>query len=498
MKIGKLLILFAILSIAFAGCDEDEDPGNIMLPRADFAYTPSTPREGEEILFYADPEENSGDIVSWHWSFGDPEGSTSTKRNPYFTYAAAGDYEVVLRVMNAAGNSMEVSRTVTVTPPPPDEFPANIAWSFTSNNTVANINDGSSAPVIGDDGTIYYVESRAGAGSSVLAVTDGGESATLKWVSNAFGGELPNAPSIGPDGNIFINAWVDDRAISKISAADGSILWSGAIGTDVSNNTPAVDSQGNTYHGSRAQGANGGVFSWSPEGEKRWEITGVGAFYAAPVISADESTVYFLNTNEGKIWAVNAADGTQKWTEPVGLDAGIHGSSLSMGADGTIYFTTNTHVAAVTDEGETGALKWAVEVNDASNSGVVIGPDGTLYTGSVGGLLAMNPADGSVLWTYDAEIRESVPAVDMNGNIYVGTTSGLLLIVSPEGELLKELQLGDDVVNSPTIMEDGTVYVEATDKLTIKLYKILVENSGVADSPWPMKGKNVKNTALMN
>jgi outer membrane protein assembly factor BamB len=497
MKIGKLLILYAILSIAFVGCDEDEDPGNIMLPRADFAYTPTLPREGEEILFYADPDDSSGDIVSWHWSFGDPDATTSTKRNPYFTYAAAGDYEVVLRVMNAAGNSMEISRTVTVTPPPPDEFPATIAWAFSSNNVLGNINDGSSAPVIGDDGTIYYVESRAGALSSVVAVTDAGESATLKWASSEVGGELPNAPSIGPDGSIFINAWVDDKAISKLNAADGTILWSGAIGTDVSNNTPAIDSEGNTYHGSRAQGANGGVYSWTPEGEKRWEITGVGAFYAAPVISADESTVYFLNTNDGKIWAVNTADGTQKWTEPVGLDAGIHGSSLSMDADGTIYFTTNTHVAAVTDEGETGSLKWAVEVDDASNSGVVIGPDGTLYTGSMGGLLALNPADGSTKWTYEAEIQESVPAVDVNGNIYVGTANGLLLIVSPEGELLKELELGDDVVNSPTIASDGTVYVEATSNLTIMLYKIVVPESGPADSPWPMKGQNVKNTALL-
>ncbi|AHM59809.1 cell surface protein [Flammeovirgaceae bacterium 311] len=498
MKIGKLLILYAILSIAFSGCDEDEDVGNIELPRADFAYTPTVPREGEEILFYADPDDSSGDIVSWHWSFGDPEGTTSTKRNPYFTYAAAGEYEVVLRVMNAAGNSMEVARMVTVTPPPPDEFPATIAWSFTSNNAVSNINDGSSAPVIGDDGTIYYVESRAGSGSSVVAVTDEGESAALKWVSNAFGGELPNAPSIGPDGHIFINAWVDDLAISKLNAADGTIMWSGGIGTDVSNNTPAVDSQGNTYHGSRAQGANGGVFSWSPDGEKRWEITGVGAFYAAPVISADESTVYFLNTNDGQIWAVNAEDGTPKWEAPVGVGSGIHGSSLSMDADGTIYYTTSTYVAAVTDEGESGSVKWSVEVNDASNSGVVIGPNGDLYTGSVGGLLSLNPADGSLNWAYSAEIRESVPAVDVNGNIYVGTVDGLLLIVSPEGELLKELELGDNVVNSPTITEDGTIYVEATDMLAIKLYKILVENSGPADSPWPMKGRNVKNTALIN
>lgn len=491
MKIGKLLILSFLFSIAFVACEDDENVENMLPPRADFSFTPTAPIEGEEILFYADPERGSGEIATWYWTFGDPEASTSDKRNPYFTYANAGTYEVILKVMNSAGRSMEISRPVTVSPPPPDEFPANITWEFTTNTPVSNINDGSSSPVIGDDGTIFYVESRAGSESKVVAVTDQGESAELLWASNAIGGELPNAPSIGPDGNIYINAWVDDFAITKLNAADGTIMWSGGIGTDVSNNTPAVDSQGNTYHGSRSQIPNGGVYSWSPTGEKRWEITGFGAFYAAPVISSDESTVYFLNTDNGEIWAVNTEDGSQKWESPVGLGSGIHGSSLSMDAEGTIYFTTNTHVVAVNDEGETGSIKWQTEVDDASNSGVVIGPQGDLYTGSMGGLLSINPSDGSLNWSYDAEIVESVPAVDVNGNVYVGTNDGNLIIVNSQGQILRELELGDDVVNSPTITDDGTVYVEATSNSTIKLYKITVADSGPAESPWPMKGQNV-------
>ncbi|UJH90156.1 PQQ-binding-like beta-propeller repeat protein [Antarcticibacterium sp. 1MA-6-2] len=234
----------------------------------------------------------------------------------------------------------------------------------------------------------------------------------------------------------------------------------------------------------------------APPSEKRWEITGVGAFYASPVISSDESTVYFLNTSQGKIWAVNTEDGTEKWESPVGLDAGVHGSSLSMDTDGTIYFTTKTHVVAISDEGGTGSVKWQTAVNDASNSGVVIGPEGDLYVGSIGGLLALDPSSGEIKWTFEAEIAESVPAVDVNGYIYVGATNGNFFVVNPEGEQIKSWTLGDSVVNSPTITENGTVYVEATEMLQIKLYKIVVENSGPAVSPWPMKGQNVKNTGV--
>lgn len=497
MKNLKFLSLPLLFIFLFFGCESnDDDQVDTTSPSADFNLAPATPVVGEEILFYADPEEGSGEIVEWSWNFGDANNTTSDKRNPYFTYDTPGTYTVTLRVVNANGVVMQSTRLITVSPPPPDEFPANIVWGFTTNSTVANINDGSSSPVIDDNGHIYYVESRGGDASAVVAVIDQGESAELKWSSSEVGGELPNAPSIGPDGNIFINAWVNEKSINKLNAADGTIMWSGEIGTDVSNNTPAVDSQGNTYHGSRSQSPFGGVYSWSPTGEKRWEITGVGAFYASPVISSDESTVYFLNTDAGKIWAVNTEDGTTKWETPVGLEDGVHGTSLSMGADGTIYFTTNTHVAAVTDEGETGSLKWETEVDDASNSGVVIGPNGDLYTGSKGGLLALNPDDGSIIWTFDIEVVESVPAVDVNGNVYVGATNGKLYIVNSSGEQIKELELGDANVYSPTIADDGTVYVEATSASTIVLYKISVEESGPAVSAWPMKGQNVKNTGV--
>lgn len=495
MNLEKHLILCLLFCMVFVACDEDDTPENLAPPRVDFAYAPPFPLAGDEILFYADPEDGSGDIVSWSWTFGDESGGTSDKRNPYYTFESEGDYNVTLKVLNEAGAAMEVTRVVTVLPPPPDDFPAHIAWSFTNNTPVDRYNEGSSAPVIGDDGTIYYIESNAQEASSVVAVVDQGETAELKWATE-MGNDINNSPSIGPDGNLFINSWTGTRAIAKLNGQDGTIMWEGSIGTGVSNNTPAVDSEGNSYHGSRWQNPSGGAYSWSPTGEKRWEILGVGAFYAAPVLSSDESTVYFLNTNEGKIWAVNTADGTMKWDASVGLPSGIHGTSLSMGADGTIYFTTNTHVAAVTDEGTTGALKWSVQVNDASNSGVVIGPNGELYTGSEGGLLSLDPATGAVVWNYEAEIVESVPAVDVHGNIYVGTSAGELIIVNPQGNLLKALELGNDVVHSPTITDDGTVFVEVTDNMVIKLYKITVEGGGPADSPWPMKGQNVKSTGV--
>jgi PKD repeat protein len=247
MKNVKILFLSFSLSIVFFACEKDEFK-DLLPPGADFNYTPEVPVEGQEILFYADPTEGSGEIISWNWNFSDEKGSVSNKRNPYFTFESAGTYEVTLVVRNAAGAAFEVTKSVVVSPPP-KEFIANVVWEFSNNTTVSKYNEGSNSPVIGDDGTIYYVEGNASVLSQVVAVTDQGENAQLKWAT-ILENQASNAPSIGTDGNIHINTWTGTRAIAKLNAVNGEIMWSGSIGTGVSNNTPAVDAQGNTYHGS--------------------------------------------------------------------------------------------------------------------------------------------------------------------------------------------------------------------------------------------------------
>lgn len=494
MKKGKSIILSLILATSFLACEEDDFPLDPDVgPLAEFTYSPSAPVIGEELIFNGEQLTGSTEIISWNWNFGDENSTTSTERNPTFAYQTEGTYEVTLEVSDAA-QEYTTSQSVTVLGEPDM---ASVAWSYTTGTSVGNINDGSSAPVIGDDATIYYVESRGGAESNIVAVTDEGESANLKWASNAVGAELPNSPSIAPDGNILINAWSKDRAINKLDSSDGSLMWSGATGADQSNSTSAIDSQGNVYHSTRLTGGNGGMFSWDTDGNKRWGITGTGSMYSAPAVSADESTVYFLDTGSGQVRALNTEDGSDKWAAPVGTGGSRHGSSLSIDADGTIYYTTEAHVIALTDEGETGSVKWATEVTDAAQSGVIVGPNGDLYAGTRGGLLALDPDDGNIKWTYSADVLESVPAVDANGYVYVGTADGRLVIVDSEGEFEIELQLGDKSVNSPTIASDGTVFVEAFDENRIRLYKINIENGvGPADSAWPMKGQNVKSTGV--
>ncbi|MBW3011787.1 PKD domain-containing protein [Candidatus Woesearchaeota archaeon] len=56
------------------------------------------------VAFYAiahDPDAN--DVITYHWEFGD--GATSNLQNPIHTFTEVGEYEVVVRVEDSAGNT---------------------------------------------------------------------------------------------------------------------------------------------------------------------------------------------------------------------------------------------------------------------------------------------------------------------------------------------------------------------------------------------------------
>jgi outer membrane protein assembly factor BamB len=92
----------------------------------------------------------------------------------------------------------------------------------------------------------------------------------------------------------------------------------------------------------------------------------------------------------------------------------IH-SSTAGPCSGTFY-------ALNTDD----TVKWSVPNPDVYSS-AAIGVDGTIYVGSDNGTLyALNPADGSIVWTFAAiggfaGAFESSPAIGADGTVYAGS-----------------------------------------------------------------------------
>ncbi|MGV8946848.1 MAG: PKD domain-containing protein [Lutibacter sp.] len=78
-------------------------------PVAGFSFSPTSPEAGQEVTF----TNTSTNATSYQWSAAGTTFS-STEKNPKFTFAAEGDFDVKLVAKNAAGQSSEVVKKVTV------------------------------------------------------------------------------------------------------------------------------------------------------------------------------------------------------------------------------------------------------------------------------------------------------------------------------------------------------------------------------------------------
>ncbi len=86
-------------------------------PVAAFSFTPSSPTVLDVVTF-TDETTDDGDIVAWHWEFGD--GAESENQNPEHKYAAKGKFTVKLTVTDDGDLSDSVEHEITITNLPPE------------------------------------------------------------------------------------------------------------------------------------------------------------------------------------------------------------------------------------------------------------------------------------------------------------------------------------------------------------------------------------------
>lgn len=82
-------------------------------PTAQFSYKPVDPTDLDKVKFIDESSDPDGEVLSWHWDFGD--GTTSTEQNPSHRYRDNGIYTVSLTVTdNEAATSDPYTEKITV------------------------------------------------------------------------------------------------------------------------------------------------------------------------------------------------------------------------------------------------------------------------------------------------------------------------------------------------------------------------------------------------
>ena len=284
---------------------------------------------------------------------------------------------------------------------------------------------------------------------------------TAVWVLDV-NSPLLTAPSISPDGSLYVGG----KAGKLYSvASDGRLLWTHDTGGAVYS-SPAVGANGAVYVGS----SDGTLYALSKvDGAELWRFKtkgpGVlpnGAIFASPSIGPD-GTIYVAGLYDPKLYALNPADGSVKWTcrfPDATTDPNTGGwpfASPVVAEDGTIYQTLlyDRHLYAI--EPADGAIRWAVEFHDAPIgegpqataadgggwSEPVLGPDGTIYVCFDDPYIhAVAPA-GTVQWAKSfGEVGGFTMVVDRTGTIYAACDDGFLYVIASDGTELPRLETG--------------------------------------------------------
>lgn len=262
----------------------------------------------------------------------------------------------------------------------------NLLWMFNTNQDIR------SAPNIGTDGTIYFATT-----DTLYALRP---DKTVKWTlalvpDDPSGG---SNPAIGDDGTIYIV----DSALRAITP-DGILKWSyknpeyGPIAVTYAH--PTIGADGTIYFATQNY-----FYAVASSGNLKWR-TEVGWTESSPAIGPD-GTLYVVSNEipvvKGQIplagfdpvppalRALDPVDGSQKWEFPVQVGSDV---SPAVGSDGTVYFGTDSgYYYAI---GPDGREKWRIdigrttipgygEVRAEADGAPAIGPDGTLYFGHSG------------------------------------------------------------------------------------------------------------------
>lgn len=287
------------------------------------------------------------------------------------------------------------------------------------------------APVVGQDGTVYVLTLRRGFGRPVRASAGAvyalGPDGKIKWTVRAqrrTGERNPEFTSaaLGPDGTVYLTS--SDGRIGSFTKG-GRRKWNVALGA-AGLSPPTVGPDGTTF-----VSADGTLYAVSPSGARRWAFEGA------------DSTRPPLPSR----------------ARALGVTWDSAGTLPAVGPDAAVYFASGSYLYALNPNG---TRKRSFKAN-GDVSGVILDPHGGIYVGGGGTLLALNP-DMSLQWRRPLPPDSFAPAaVSAEGTVYVVTsepaTRRSRVSALIRGRSAWTAVIAGQAAAGCTIGSDGTIYV---------------------------------------
>jgi len=318
-------------------------------------------------------------------------------------------------------------------------------WRFYSSGSVDD------TPVIDSDGIIYFKGAYNYLDRYLIAVYPNG---TLKWRYKTGGLIWGSSPAIAEDETIYVGSW--DTKLYALNP-DGTFKWKVGSGGSISS-SPAIAEDGAIYFGTMSSGNS--IVAVNPNGTIKWKYKTGYSIVSCPAIG-DDGTVY-IGSGDTYLYAL-WPNGTLRWRFKTG---DYVKAPVSIADDGTVYVGSyDGYLYALYPNN--GTLKWQCGIGYGTDSNPSIAFDGTIYA-SGDKLYAIYP-NGTMRWSFNLGANRwiglSSSAISADGTIYVGTrigdaVGGEIIAVNPNGTERWRKHIADEWVDSsPSIAEDGTVYI---------------------------------------
>lgn len=208
-------------------------------------------------------------------------------------------------------------------------------------------------------------------------------------------------------------------------------------------------------------------------GQLRWVFPSLdqppkGAFVGSPVINSkqapgDQETLIYIGSNDGTLYAINVADGTQSPSFNFTATQSITGTpvvAVRDGGDVLFVGATDGVLYGLTSTGAPQPTNWPAVISASLPGAALVAGDGTVYVGAQNGLFAGVCPNGVERFVVSTVGFRSSPAAAPNGTMYFGGDDRLLRSVQPNGNTNWTFAAAGSIQAAPVFdVDTSSIYI---------------------------------------
>lgn len=322
---------------------------------------------------------------------------------------------------------------------------------------------------------------------------------TIRW--KAVTGPLRSSPVVGNNEDIFITS--EDGRLYGFSSM-GKQLWPAYNTNEVVRSSPAYGAEGALFFGD-SKGRLHGVNSFDGLALDGFPTQVAAAPIIVPPVITRDRTIIVAST-DGHLYAVRP-NGTLLWKSSAKIGSVSVGMALVEREfdvtlpNGQTTRSKQTVVYAISNNGRiyaltvdtNGSINWEEPLTGPLRSAPVVGPDGAIYIGTSTGLVVLEEeVDQFTPRLRYIHVAEDVgtPVIDSNENVYF-VAGKTLRAINPNNKPLWEFDLRMQADGPLTIARNGLLFVAGNNGV---LYGIETGSVGLARSKWPMYQRNSRHS----